>query len=62
MAHFLYNLEGCFVSIDELRENKDLIKIIDITGRETNAQSNTLLYYIYEDGTAKKVYQIEWPF
>lgn len=59
MAHLLYDSEGCFAEIDELQENKELIKIIDITGRETNAQTNTLLYYIYKDGTAKKVYQIE---
>ena len=59
MVHFLHNLERSFVSIDELWENKDLMKIIDIAGRKTNAQTNTLLYYIYKDGTAKKVYQIE---
>jgi hypothetical protein len=35
------------------------MKIIDVAGQKTNAQTNTLLYYIYKDGTAKKVYQIE---
>lgn len=40
-------------------KNKTLLKIIDITGRETEDIPNTLLIYIYDDGTAKKVFRIE---
>ena len=59
MVHLLYDLERCFLNINELRENIGLNEFIDVAGRETNAQSNTLLYYIYKDETVKKVYQIE---
>lgn len=59
MVHLLYDLERYFLNINELRENIGLNEFIDVAGRETNAQSNTLLYYIYKDETVKKVYQIE---
>ena len=59
MVHLLYDLERCFLNINELLENIGLSEFIDVAGRETSAQSNTLLYYIYKDETVKKVYQIE---
>ena len=59
MAHLLYDSAGCFVGIEELNENKELIKIVDSTGREVKSQGNTLLFYIYNDGTVKKVFQLE---
>ena len=39
--------------------NKELIKIIDITGREVNYQTNTLQFYIYSDGSIEKKFIIE---
>jgi len=47
--------------INEIEEtltltDKTLIKIVDILGRETKVVRNTLLFYIYKDGTvAKKI-------
>ena len=35
------------------------IKIMDITGRETDRQANTLLFYLYNDGTVEKKVIIE---
>lgn len=59
MAHLLYDSGDCFAGIEELHENKEVIKIVDVTGREIKPQTNTVLYYIYNDGTAKKVFRME---
>ena len=34
--------------------NKTLFKIVDILGREIKQELNTLLFYIYDDGTVEK--------
>ena len=36
--------------------NKSLIKIVDVLGRETAIEDNKLLLYIYSDGTIEKKY------
>jgi len=41
-------------SILEISNHKSLIKIVDILGREKNPKANTLLIYIYDDGTVQK--------
>ena len=40
-------------------EDNHLLKITDILGRETNRTSNTLLFYIYDDGTVEKIITLE---
>lgn len=35
-------------------ENKSLVKIVDIFGRNTEKQNNTILFFIYDDGTIEK--------
>ena len=35
-------------------ENKEIIKVVDILGRETKEKENELLFYIYDDGTVEK--------
>ena len=37
-------------------KSRKLIKVIDILGRETNVLKNTILFYIYDDGTIEKKY------
>lgn len=55
---FCYDI--CSWGIEEiLLAKKELIKIIDITGRETDDKPFTLLIYIYNDGTTEKVYRID---
>ena len=39
--------------------NKELIKIVNLLGRETEFKTNALLFYIYSDGTTKKKYYSE---
>ena len=46
-------------SIQEHTINKELLKITDILGREVNEKRNTLLFYIYNDGTVEKKIVIE---
>jgi len=48
-------------SLDEVKpnENLHLLRIVDIMGRETNDKPNTLLIYIYSDGTTEKVFRVE---
>ena len=37
-------------------ENKRLIKIVDLLGRETEFKPNTVLFYLFSDGTIEKKY------
>lgn len=47
-------------SINELPgKNKELIKIVDILGRETTEKPNCVLIYMYSDGSAERVYKLE---
>ncbi len=49
-----------FTNIPELySKDKELIKIIDILGRETIVKPNTPLIYIYSDGSCERVFEIE---
>ena len=43
---------------DELpvEPERNLIKIVDFLGRETNYRTDIPLIYIYDDGTVKKVF------
>ena len=40
-------------------DNKRLIKVVDIFGRENTGTKNELLFYIYDDGTVEKRIVIE---
>jgi hypothetical protein len=48
------------VGMNELsKPEKKLIRIVDTMGREVKDQSNTMLIYIYSDGTTEKVFNVE---
>ena len=53
----------CFntVSVKEFinNEEKTLIRIVDFFGRETEDKPNTLLFFIYSNGTTEKVFRLE---
>jgi hypothetical protein len=55
--------EVCQWGIEEIEENttskKELSKIIDLTGRETEDQPNRILIYVYSDGTTEKRFKVE---
>jgi hypothetical protein len=40
-------------------ENKELIKVVDVLGREASAKTGAFLFYIYNDGTIEKKYFIK---
>lgn len=46
-------------NIQAVSPNKELIKIVDVLGRETIHKKNTLLFYIYSDGTVEKKVFVE---
>lgn len=51
---------SCHVGIHELQsEPRKLIKVVDLMGKETEIKPNTLLIYIYNDGTTGKVFKVE---
>jgi hypothetical protein len=54
----LVNMTG--VGIEELNSglDKTVVKILDLTGREVQFSPNKLLIYVYDDGTARKVFQV----
>lgn len=46
-----------FLSNDEIgKKNPEIVRIVDLTGRETAKKANTLLLYIYSDGTVEKIF------
>lgn len=58
---FIHNNLGINLSIPTainnfVLENKRLIKVVDVLGRETAIEANKLLLYIYSDGTIEKKY------
>lgn len=49
-----------FTGIEDLTHgNKELVKIVDLLGRETKFKKNTPLIYIYNDGTMERIMEIE---
>ena len=57
-AYFSNNCGGT-LSVEEHSTNKELIKVIDLLGRETKGKKNEPLFYIYDDGTVEKRIVIE---
>lgn len=57
----LYNgINPCNVGIEELTGGeKELVKVVDLMGRETTPQKNMVLIYVYSDGTTKRVFEFE---
>ena len=58
---FIHNNPGVDQNIqtainDYSINNKSLIKVVDVLGRETAIEDNKLLLYIYSDGTIEKKY------
>ncbi len=55
------NLTLSFTGIDELKQNsaKKLVKITDLNGKETRFRKNTVLLFIYEDGTVERVLEVD---
>ena len=58
-----YDINGLISTItsieDKTIKEKHLARITDILGRETSLKNNTLLFYIYDDGTIEKRIIIE---
>ena len=57
LNHNLY--EGSVGIQENISIKKELIKIVDILGRETEEKRNTTLFFIYSDGTVEKKIIIE---
>ena len=45
--------------IEENYQSSRLIKVVDILGRKSTEKQNSLLFYIYDDGTVEKKIIIE---
>lgn len=46
--------------IEELQQSKkELIKVVDLMGREINPEKNKILIYIYSDGTTERVFELD---
>ena len=63
--YFYYNIqidvpcEYIFTNIDELVNDKKLLKIVDVLGRESIPTSNNAYFYIYDDGSVEKKINLE---
>ena len=54
-----FNLNEPATSIGEFSTYKNLLKVIDILGREVDEKRNTPLFHIYNDGTVEKKIIVE---
>ena len=58
--YFYYNLEvevpceNITTEINEFYSNRKLIKMVDVLGRKANKNTNSPIFYIYEDGSVEK--------
>lgn len=51
---------NCSVGLENLSNNEKVLeKIVDLMGRETEYKPNTLLFYVYSDGSTEKVFRVE---
>jgi len=57
-SHYFSNNCSGTTSIQEHTTNKELLKVIDLLGRETK-ESNQPLFYIYDDGSVEKRIQLD---
>jgi len=55
------NLTLSFTGIESLHlnSNKKLLKITDLNGKETPYRKNTVLLFVYEDGTIERIYELD---
>lgn len=43
----------------DLSGNRKLVKVFDLLGKETGINSNTMLIYLYNDGTTERVFKVD---
>lgn len=54
-----YDISNNITNLDNLElGEKQIIKVVNLMGNETEDKSNVLLIYIYSDGTRKKVFRV----
>ena len=59
-----YYSENCNMNLDvedltfSTSSSSELVKIVDLTGREIEEAPNTIMIYMYSDGTSKKVFKV----
>jgi len=54
-SHHYFSTDCSITAIENIENNeKELIKITDVLGREVVGKKNELLFYIYDDGTVEK--------
>jgi len=54
------NLTLSFTGINELNAaDKSLVSITDLNGKLITRRKNTLMFFIYSDGTVKRVFEME---
>ena len=59
-SSYCNNACSSVVGINELSNTpKQLLKIVDLMGRETIYKPNTVLIYVFDDGSAEKVFKME---
>ena len=45
--------------IENVSDLRELIKVVDLLGRDSNEENNRILFYLYSDGTVEKKVIIE---
>ena len=53
-------IQNNILSLKELKNTpKEIVKIVDIMGREVGFEPNRVLFYIYSDGSSEKIFVVD---
>ena len=55
----LFSSNPSSIQYNNIEKERELIKIVDLLGRETHIDKNIPLLYIYNDGTVEKRYRLK---
>ena len=57
-----YDINGALNEVSSITNpniNKQVVKLLDVLGREVNQTTNQILFYIYDDGSVEKKFIVE---
>jgi hypothetical protein len=57
---YIYSKDLSITSISDHDSNRKLLRIVDLLGRDCKDSTNKMLFYIYDDGSVEKVYNLNF--
>lgn len=57
---YIYSKDLSVTTFSDYNSNRKLLRIVDLLGRDCKASPNKMLFYIYDDGSVEKVYNLNF--